>query len=84
MAKEMLINVSEGEECRIALLEDGKLDEQELEELREDQATLKLAQQFDDALVAGVQVIRYGATLPYTERRMRSTERDLTFAGHTD
>src|SRR5512141_3486044 len=27
MAKEMLINVSEGEECRIALLEDGKLDE---------------------------------------------------------
>src|SRR5215471_9669604 len=27
MAKEMLINVSEGEECRIALLEDGKLQE---------------------------------------------------------
>ncbi|MGC4032126.1 MAG: Rne/Rng family ribonuclease [Tepidisphaeraceae bacterium] len=27
MAKEMLINVSAGEECRIALLEDGKLDE---------------------------------------------------------
>src|ERR1700760_704209 len=27
MAKEMLINVSEGEECRIALLEDGKLEE---------------------------------------------------------
>src|SRR5207248_9657239 len=27
MAKEMLINVSEGEECRIALLEDGRLDE---------------------------------------------------------
>src|SRR6187399_780787 len=27
MAKEMLINVSEGEECRIALLDDGKLDE---------------------------------------------------------
>jgi ribonuclease E len=27
MPKEMLINVSEGEECRIALLEDGKLDE---------------------------------------------------------
>src|SRR4051812_44346328 len=27
MAKEMLINVSEGEECRIALMEDGKLDE---------------------------------------------------------
>jgi ribonuclease E len=26
-AKEMLINVSEGEECRIALLEDGKLEE---------------------------------------------------------
>src|SRR4028119_1496442 len=25
--KEMLINVSEGEECRIALMEDGKLDE---------------------------------------------------------
>ena len=27
MAKDMLINVSEGEECRIALLEDGKLQE---------------------------------------------------------
>src|SRR4051794_22496653 len=27
MAKEMLINVSEGEECRIALLDDGKLEE---------------------------------------------------------
>src|SRR5215475_6449578 len=27
MSKEMLINVSEGEECRIALLSDGKLDE---------------------------------------------------------
>src|SRR6266571_4616677 len=27
MAKEMLVNVSEGEECRIALLEDGKLEE---------------------------------------------------------
>ncbi|MGN6504579.1 MAG: Rne/Rng family ribonuclease, partial [Tepidisphaeraceae bacterium] len=27
MAKEMLINVSAGEECRIALLEDGKLEE---------------------------------------------------------
>src|SRR3954470_12550241 len=27
MAKEMLINVSEGEECRIALVEDGHLDE---------------------------------------------------------
>ena len=27
MAKEMLINVSEGEECRIALLADGKLEE---------------------------------------------------------
>src|SRR3954464_9089230 len=27
MAKEMLINVSEGEECRIALMENGKLDE---------------------------------------------------------
>src|SRR5204862_6077308 len=27
MAKEILINVSEGEECRIALLEDGKLEE---------------------------------------------------------
>src|SRR5256884_3327351 len=27
MSKEMLINVSEGEECRIALLEDGKLEE---------------------------------------------------------
>src|SRR3954447_1433103 len=27
MAKEMLINVSEGEECRIALMADGKLDE---------------------------------------------------------
>src|SRR4051794_31757059 len=27
MAKEMLINVSEGEECRIALLEDGHLEE---------------------------------------------------------
>src|SRR3954451_2988415 len=27
MAKEMLINVSEGEECRIALMEDGRLDE---------------------------------------------------------
>ena len=27
MAKEMLINVSEGEECRIALMEDGKLEE---------------------------------------------------------
>ncbi|MDQ3439088.1 MAG: Rne/Rng family ribonuclease, partial [Planctomycetota bacterium] len=27
MAKEMLINVSEGEECRIAILEDGRLDE---------------------------------------------------------
>ncbi len=25
--KEMLINVSEGEECRIALLDDGRLDE---------------------------------------------------------
>ena len=31
MAKEMLINVSEGEECRIALLEDGKLDELHME-----------------------------------------------------
>jgi ribonuclease E len=27
MAKEMLINVSEGEECRIALIENGRLDE---------------------------------------------------------
>src|SRR5579862_6703221 len=27
MAKEILINVSEGEECRIALLENGKLEE---------------------------------------------------------
>src|SRR2546430_4723688 len=27
MAKEMLINVSEGEECRIALVDDGKLEE---------------------------------------------------------
>src|SRR5258708_35900206 len=27
MAKDLLINVSEGEECRIALLEDGKLQE---------------------------------------------------------
>src|SRR5437764_13333871 len=27
MAKEMLINVSEGEECRIALLDDGHLEE---------------------------------------------------------
>lgn len=27
MAKEMLINVSEGEECRIAVLEDGRLEE---------------------------------------------------------
>src|SRR3954470_18742388 len=27
MAKEMLINVSEGEECRIAIVEDGRLDE---------------------------------------------------------
>ena len=27
MAKEMLINVSEGEECRIALVEDGALEE---------------------------------------------------------
>src|SRR5256885_6798645 len=27
MAKEMLINVSEGEECRIALVEDGRLEE---------------------------------------------------------
>src|SRR5436853_6122772 len=27
MAKEMLVNVSEGEECRIALLENGKLEE---------------------------------------------------------
>src|SRR5687768_7534920 len=27
MPKEMLINVSEGEECRIAIVEDGKLDE---------------------------------------------------------
>src|SRR5512144_1516928 len=27
MAKEMLINVSEGEECRIALLDDAKLEE---------------------------------------------------------
>src|SRR3712207_6117399 len=27
MAREMLINVSEGEECRIALLDDGKLEE---------------------------------------------------------
>src|SRR5512147_2549247 len=27
MAREMLINVSEGEECRIALLEDGRLEE---------------------------------------------------------
>ena len=27
MAKEMLINVSQGEECRIALVEDGKLEE---------------------------------------------------------
>src|SRR5687767_8558835 len=27
MAKEMLINVSEGEECRIALLEEGRLEE---------------------------------------------------------
>jgi ribonuclease E len=27
MAKEMLINVSEGEECRIAILQDGKLEE---------------------------------------------------------
>src|SRR5881392_3117155 len=27
MPKEMLINVSEGEECRIALLEDGRLEE---------------------------------------------------------
>ena len=27
MAKDILINVSEGEECRIALLEEGKLEE---------------------------------------------------------
>src|SRR3954470_19231376 len=27
MPKEMLINVSEGEECRIALLDDGRLEE---------------------------------------------------------
>jgi len=27
MSKEMLINVSEGEECRIALVEDGRLEE---------------------------------------------------------
>src|SRR6202046_2944613 len=27
MAKEMLVNVSEGEECRIALVEDGRLEE---------------------------------------------------------
>src|SRR5512145_2877302 len=27
MAKEMLINVSEGEECRIALIENGRLEE---------------------------------------------------------
>src|SRR3954467_4162447 len=27
MAKDMLINVSEGEECRIAIVEDGKLEE---------------------------------------------------------
>src|SRR5687767_15419765 len=27
MAREMLINVSEGEECRIAVVEDGKLEE---------------------------------------------------------
>ena len=27
MSKEMLINVSEGEECRIALMEDGRLEE---------------------------------------------------------
>ncbi len=27
MSKEMLINVAEGEECRIALVEDGRLDE---------------------------------------------------------
>src|SRR5260370_25729896 len=27
MPKEMLINVSEGEECRIALIEDGRLEE---------------------------------------------------------
>src|SRR3954468_15740461 len=27
VSKEMLINVSEGEECRIALLEDGRLEE---------------------------------------------------------
>src|SRR5436853_7648387 len=27
MAKEMLVNVSEGEECRIALLENGRLEE---------------------------------------------------------
>src|ERR1700748_3772263 len=27
MSKEMLINVSEGEECRIALLEEGRLEE---------------------------------------------------------
>src|SRR6201992_536795 len=31
MAKEMLINVSEGEECRIALLEDGKLEELDMQ-----------------------------------------------------
>src|SRR5438270_157581 len=31
MPKEMLINVSEGEECRIALVEDGKLEELYLE-----------------------------------------------------
>src|SRR5256885_6194879 len=27
MAKEMLVNISEGEECRIALLDNGKLEE---------------------------------------------------------
>src|SRR3954454_18648346 len=31
MAKEMLINVSEGEECRIALLDDGRLEELHME-----------------------------------------------------
>src|SRR5437868_12638301 len=34
MAKEMLINVSEGEECRIALLDNGKLEELYMERAR--------------------------------------------------
>ena len=75
MAKEMLINVSEGEECRIALMEDGKLS---LAEKAMTEAVAKLSKACPDCVFEETVSESNLGLLRMKQRRYEEADRLLT------